>query len=132
MRLKQSLRGVLFLLLMIGAGKAQADMTLTLAAQSEGFQLTTFASGFPNFPAGENQNGGPFGIAFPGNGTVLVTDLNGKIYVFHSDADNQNVTGATIGATYSSYDTLGMTQSNGKVYLGLQSSNHIDLDPKQA
>jgi hypothetical protein len=102
-------------------------MMLTAAAQAQGFQLSTFASGFPNSPAGEGQNGGPFGIAFPGNGTVLVTALNGAIYVFPSDADNQTVSGATVGATYNSYDSLGMTQGGGQIYLGLQTSNQIDL-----
>jgi hypothetical protein len=111
-------------LLLGGAGSAQASMELTLAAQADGFQLSTFASGFPNFPAG-NGNGGPFGIAFAGNGTVLATDLNGDIYVFPSDANNQTVSGATVGATYNSFDPLGMTQTGGKIYVGFQSTNLI-------
>jgi hypothetical protein len=117
--------GLFVLTLFLGATPARAGMALTAAAQAEGFQLETFASGFPNSPAGENQNGGPFGIAFPGNGTVLVADLNGKIYVFPSDTNNQTVSGATIGATYNSYDPLGMTQGGGKIYLGFQTSNQI-------
>ena len=105
---------------------AQASMELTSGAQTDGFQLSTFASDFPSFLAGEGQNGGPFGIAFAGNGTVLVTDLNGHIYVFPSDANNQTVSGATVGATYNSYDPLGMTQTGGKIYVGFQTSSVID------
>ena len=112
-------------LLLGGPGSAQASMELTSIAQTDGFQLSTFASGFPSFPAGEGQNGGPFGIAFAGSGTVLATDLNGDIYVFPSDANNQTVSGATVGATYSSFDPLGMTQTGGKIYVGFQSTNVI-------
>ena len=101
---------------------AQGGMT----AIAPGFQLTTFASGFQTFAAGQGGNGGPFGIAFPGNGTVLVSELNGKIYVFPSDADNQTVGGASVGHTYAGFDPLGMTQTqNGTVYLGFQSSNQV-------
>ena len=113
-------------LLLGGAGSAQASMELTSGAQTDGFQLSTFASDFPSFLAGEGQNGGPFGIAFAGNGTVLVEYLNGHIYVFPSDANNQTVSGATVGATDNSYDPLGMTQTGGKIYVGFQTSSVID------
>ncbi len=126
MRLKRALTAFFVLVLIFQAGSAQADMVLTTTAQNDGFKLTTFASGFPSFPAGEGQNGKPFGIAFASNGTVLVSDLNGNIYNFASDTDNRTVAGATVGATYGSYDPLGMTQSGNNTYLGFQSSNVVD------
>lgn len=115
--------------LLIPLGSARAGMILTSDGQAAGFSLTTFASGFPNFPAGQGQNGGPFGIAFAPNGNVLVSDLNGKIYVFPSDTDGQTVSGpgVTVGATYGSFDPLGMTQHGSNIFLGFQTSNKIDL-----
>lgn len=115
--------------LLIPLGSARAGMVLTSDGTAAGFSLTTYASGFPNFPAGEGQNGGPFGIAFAPNGNVLVSDLNGDIYAFPSDTDGQTVggPGVTVGATYSSFDPLGMTQSGSNIYLGFQTSNKIDL-----
>ncbi len=56
---------------------------------------------------------------------MLGSDLNGKIYVFGSDVDNQTVTGATVGATYNSYDPLGMTQIGSTSYAGFETSNLI-------
>lgn len=116
-------------LLVALVGSARAGMILTSDGQAAGFGLSTYASGFPNFPAGEGRNGGPFGVAFATNGNVLVSDLNGDIYVFPSDTDGQTVGGAgvTVGATYGSFDPLGMTQFGSNIYLGFQTSNKIDL-----
>ena len=67
--------GMFFGALVVGPGPVSAGLMLTPQGVAEGFKLQTFASGFPNFPA-DNGNGGRFGIAFPSNGTVLVSDLN--------------------------------------------------------
>lgn len=66
------------------AAPTRAGMVLTSGAQSGGFQLSTFASGFENDGAI-----GPIGVAITPNGSVLVgTWPNGKLYKF-ADADGQ-------------------------------------------
>jgi hypothetical protein len=62
---------------------SSAGLTLTAGAPAAGFNLTNFATGFP-----ERSDGvGPVGIAFPSGGGVLVADGPGNIRLLPSDAD---------------------------------------------
>src|SRR5271166_2317656 len=83
--MKRSTSVLAALILFIGVGQVKASMLLTTTAISEGFTLSTFATGFPDSPGI-----GPIGIAFPSTGGVLVGDYaNGGIYQFASDTDGQ-------------------------------------------
>jgi hypothetical protein len=62
---------------------SSGGLTLTSTAITAGFQLTTFASGFPQRSDGL----GPFGVAFPATDGVLVTDGPGNVRLFPSDMD---------------------------------------------
>lgn len=101
----------------LAATPAHANLILTPAGVADGFHLSTFVSGFSPDSAGV----GPLGIAFPGNGTVLVGDSAGNIRVFPSDTDGQSAGAGRIvtslGFNSQSTGTSGMTQINGSVYL---------------
>ncbi len=89
-----------------------AGMTLTAAATAEGFDLTTFATGFPSSSAV-----GPLGIAFPTSGGVLIGDYAGPLYKLPSDTDGQTVTSANIVQNYGGGNAHGLAQDGGTIYM---------------
>lgn len=101
---------------------AQAAMTLTATAQSQGYTLTTFASGMPS----TGFCCGPLGIEFPTSGGVLVASFTGPIYFFPTDTDNQTPANAIIGTTYPSNQPVDLTRSGGQILLANQGANRID------
>jgi hypothetical protein len=107
--------GLAVALLVVGGGlrPIRAQMVLTPAGQAQGLGLTTFASGFSDF-SGQ----GPFGIAFPATGGVLVSDVKDEtVRLFPTDTDNQNAANAKVGQIYSSNNVNGMTQAGGNIYM---------------
>ncbi len=101
---------------------AEAVMTLTGAASTMGFGLTTFASGLPN----TGFCCGPLGITFPDGGGVLVADYNGTVYHF-ANADGQTPGSALhTNSDYGANDPVGLTNAGGQVYLAVQSGGGID------
>jgi hypothetical protein len=91
-------------------------------AIQEGFQLTTFASGFP-----ENGATGPAGVAFPSSGGVLVTDAAGNVRVFPTDTDGQNAASVppTPGSPGLADAPRGIAKLNGLLYMTLYSDNEV-------
>ena len=92
---------------------AQAQMTLTPAAVSAGYKLTTFATGFPNA-----YNQGPYGIAVLGTGNVLVTDGPGNVRQFPNDTDGQNAASISPAQNFGQFNAFGLASVNGIVYMG--------------
>ena len=110
----------LTLLLWWSAGGARADMMLTPAASAQGFQLSTFASGFPGFGGV-----GPLGIAFPTGGGVLVTDYPGNVRFFPTDTDGQNASRIAPAASYGLSNAVGLAQVGSNIYMTQQGNNAI-------
>jgi len=100
-----------------------SGLTLTPAAQAAGFSLSTFATGFP-----ERSDGlGPFGVAFPASGGVLVDDGPGNVRRFPSDTDGQDATTVppVSGASYGTSGAAGMARVGNNLYLMMAQSNRI-------
>ncbi len=98
------------------ATPAWAGLTLTPAATTAGFQLTTFASGFPN----SGTNGiGPLGVAFTNAGNILVGEYwTSSIASFATDTDGQTYASASIASGSYSYAADGLTKGlDGTIYL---------------
>ena len=91
---------------------SQGAFVLTAAGTSRGLGLSTFASNFPT-AAGL----GPFGIAFPTTGGVLVSDGPGNIRLFATNADNQNASAGVIGQNYGFRNAHQMAQVGGAIYV---------------
>jgi MBG domain (YGX type)/Bacterial Ig-like domain (group 3) len=109
-----------------GAG----PLTLTPTAVADNFSVEDFANNFPDEP--NSQGGeGPFGIAFPSTGGVLVTDqsesgstVSESTRFFASDVDNQNApTASVIGQTYGASDAMGLASSGGKIYMAFKGTD---------
>jgi hypothetical protein len=100
-------------------------LTLTARAQAAGFNLTTFATGFPE----RSDGSGPLGIAFPSGGGVLVGDTHGNVRLLPSDADGQDATTAppVAGASFGEGNAAGMALVNGNIYLNMSQLNQIGL-----
>lgn len=102
-----------------------SGMTLAPAAQAAGFSLSTFAVGFP-----ERSDGlGPFGVAFPASGGVLVDDGPGNVRLFPNDTDGQNSAAVppVSGATYGQNHAEGIARVGNNLYLNLGELNEIAL-----
>jgi hypothetical protein len=104
---------------------AEGALTLTAAGTSQGFSLTTFATGFPNSPASGNGNAGPLGIAFTSSGGVLVADLPGNVRLFPTDTDGQNAGSVTPGANYGSDNALGLARVGSTFYMTEQNAGRV-------
>jgi sugar lactone lactonase YvrE len=105
-------------------GRLCPVLTLTPAGQALGLTLSTFASGFPNAPT-PTGNVGPLGIAFPAPGGVLVTDGNGGVYRFPTDADGQSAASTPVTADYSTANAFGLTQFGGNLYMTQQAAGQV-------
>jgi len=105
-------------LLVAGTG---TQLTLTAAGQAQGFELATFASGFPN----TGTNGvGPLGITVTGNG-VVVSDAPGNIRIFPTDTDGQSVSDAPAAQNYGSSNAFGTALVGGNVYMAQKSNGAV-------
>ena len=109
-----------------GAG----PMRLTPTAIADNFSLEDFANNFPSEPDSEG-GVGPFGVAFPTSGGVLVTDqsesgstITESARFFASDTDNQNAkTASVIGQTYGESDAMGLASSGGNIYMAFKGTD---------
>ena len=102
------------------AASGRAEMTLTDAAATRGFRLSTFADGF------EPIDGvGPLGIAFPSDGSVLVSDHLGNVRRFASNADGQSARSAPVMQNFGRYNAVGMAQIGGAIYMTQQTAGTV-------
>jgi hypothetical protein len=92
---------------------APAELMLTSAGVAKGFELTTFATGFPSASFGA----GPFGIVFPAGGGVLVSDAPGNVRLFPTNANNQLASSAPVGGFYGFLNAEGMAIAGGNIYM---------------
>jgi hypothetical protein len=97
------------------------SLTLTPAGLSRGLSLTTFAYNIPSDPAGI----GPLGIAFPSSGGVLVSDHDGEVRRFPSDADRQDAAQVPVTQYYGLDNALDMTNANGIIYMAGRASQTV-------
>ena len=95
---------------------ALAQMTLTAAGTSDGFTLTTFASGLPTSTSACGSGGcGPFGTASTSAGNILLDlSANATMYVFH-DTDGQTPGSAVSSTPFVSFASA-LTNANGTIY----------------
>jgi hypothetical protein len=98
-----------------GGGRAKADLMLTQTAKDEGFQLSTFATGFPSFG-----NVGPAGIGFTSGGGVLVSDYPGNVRLFPTASDGQVASAAPVGQNYNVANAAGIAQIGNNFYMAQQ------------
>lgn len=102
-----------------GPAVSRAALMLTPAGVSQGFSLTTFATGFPT-------NGvGPLGIAFPSTGGVLVTDDPGNIRLFATDTNGQSAASAPVTQNYGGGNAIGLAQVGGHIYMTQQAAGNL-------
>jgi hypothetical protein len=107
-------------LLLSTATSAEAGLVLTPAGISDGFSLSTFASGFPSNGLGE----GPIGIGFPSGGGVMVTSYaSGEVVNFATDTDNQLYSGASKVGGYNL--PAGLANDGGRMYMAEQGTGNI-------
>jgi hypothetical protein len=106
--------------LIYGASQANAALTLTAAGTAQGFNLSTFATGFPNA-----SGLGPLGIAFPAAGGVLIADIAGNIRRFPTDTDGQSAVSAPIGQNYGSNNAVGLAVVGGNIYMTQQLASAV-------
>ncbi len=99
--------------------RANAQLTLTGAAATAGFTLSTFADNFPTEGAI-----GPLGIAFNG-GHVLVSDYPGNVRVFPTDTDGQHANTIAVAQNYGAHAAVGMATVGSSIYMTGQSSNGV-------
>jgi hypothetical protein len=111
--------GCAAVLWLLTAPPAMAQLTLTTAGVNAGFQLTTFATGFPNV------NGyGPLGMAFSGTG-LLVSDHLGNVRQFPTTADGQNAAAVNPAANFGDANAEEIVSANGNYYMARRA--HDDL-----
>ncbi len=102
--------------------QANAQMVLTANAIAAGFQLTTFASGFPSIGSV-----GPLGIAFNGS-QVIVSDNPGNVRVFPTDTDGQSAGSVSVGHNYGYGYASGLTLANGRYYMSQYFGNLVQIN----
>jgi hypothetical protein len=107
-------------LLLFAGRRATASLTLTPTGLVEGFNLSVFASNYPN-----SGGVGPLGIAFPSTGGVLVTDKLGNARVFATDTDGQNAATTNITAQYGLNNAIGLAQLGSSIYMTQQANNAL-------
>ena len=100
------------------------SLTLTQAGRDAGIALSTFAVDFPHYNNGDG-DAGPFGMAFPSSGGVLVSDIFGNVRGFPTDNDGQSATWFTPGQNYGVSNALGMAQVGGSIYLAQQNLGRL-------
>src|SRR5262249_19251449 len=68
---------------------------------------------------------GPLGIAFPSDGTVLVTDHLGNMRRFPNNRDGQSANNATLVQNYGRYNAVDMTRMGGAIYMTQQTNGTV-------
>ncbi len=119
--LKHALAATLGAAAVLATTPADAAMTLTATALTQGWSLSTFASGLPS----SGYCCGPLGLEFPTTGGVLVANFTGPVYFFPTNADNQTVANATVGSTFGASQPVDLTLSGGQIYMANQGGNAI-------
>jgi len=104
-----------------------SNLTLTDAALERGFEISTFASGFPSAGPGV----GPLGITFPSFGGVFVTDYTGNLWRFSENVDGQTVSGATPLAFFGDGVPIGLAAANDRLYITTRDADGrlLELNP---
>lgn len=121
MSLRSYVTAVALAVPLAAAASANASMVLTAAGTSEGFALSTFASGFPT----TGFCCGPLGIAFPNSGGVLVTDYPGNVRLFATDTDGQLASSAPVGQFYGYSNAVGLAKAGGSIYMTQQGNQDL-------
>jgi hypothetical protein len=109
---------------------ARAQLAVTPYGLSNGFSLSTFATGFPTNP---NPFGpfpiGPLGISIRPNGSVLVSTLNGELrsFPFDTPIPGPVQSAATLSpiASLGSGNACGMTYMATGLYLAQQTAGQV-------
>ena len=104
------------------SSQANAQMTLTPAAVTAGFSLSTFATAFPN-----SSRVGPLGIAFNGSNPtqVIVSDYPGNVRVFPTDTDGQTANFIPVAQNYGIGNAVGIAEAGGNYYMTQQSAGRV-------
>ncbi|HVP37898.1 MAG TPA: hypothetical protein VMS93_01825 [Candidatus Saccharimonadales bacterium] len=118
----------LFLALVVAAlvhAPAAGALVLTSQGITEGFSLSTFASGFPS-----SSNIGPLGVAWTASGGVMVSDFPGNVRVFATDADGQLASSAPVGQSYGLANAVGLARVGGSFFMTRQAiGDLVQLNP---
>jgi hypothetical protein len=97
-------------------------LSLTAAGRAAGFGLSTFATGFPE----QSGHVGPWGMAFPARGGVLVSDAVGNVRLFPSDTDGQDAaTVPPVSGALAPVGPAGMARVGPNVYLMMTGPNQV-------
>lgn len=91
---------------------ANADLMLTQAGIDRGFQLTTFATGFPVSSLGI----GPFGIDYQVGGDILVTTETGNLQRFQN-VDGQDAATVPVLANFGQGHAIGLAHLDSNIYM---------------
>ncbi len=100
----------------------RAGMMLTPDGVAAGFQLTTFADGFPSDPT---TNVGPLGITFAPGGGVMVSGYPGDVRVFPTDTDGQHIASVSVAQNYGLSNAVGLAQAGGNYYMAQQVNGQV-------
>jgi hypothetical protein len=98
-------------------------LSLTAAGTTEGFSLSTFATGFPT----KSQTGlliGPLGIGFNSAGEVLVSDRFGDVRLF-PDTDGQDAGTVSPAQNYGDFSALGIVKLGNAIYMATHVGNAV-------
>jgi hypothetical protein len=121
--MKRFSSGMVALILIAGTpAMSEAGMMLTPVAVAAGYQLSTFADGFP---FDQQTSAGPLGIAFTPGGGVMVTDFPGNIRVFPTDTDGQHAASVSVAQNYGLSNAAGLAQVGGNYYMAQQANNDL-------
>src|SRR5262249_33340636 len=98
-------------------------MALTPDGLALGLTFSTFATDFPMRSDGL----GPFGVAFPSKGGVLVDDGPGNGRLFPTDVDGQSAASfpPVAGASYGQNHAEGMAKVGNTLYMNLGELNQV-------
>lgn len=122
--LHRTLTAAAALLAVAGTASAFPTPTLTAAAASQGFTLSTFLS---DAPITGNPCCGPIGIVNTTPGNIMVSDYLGALRSF-SDVDGHTWNDSTTAAGADAFGYInptGLTQLNGHYYMALQRSGQV-------
>jgi hypothetical protein len=88
-------------------------LNLTPAGVARGISISIFAVDFPTIA-----NVGPFGMAFPSNGGVLVSDAPGNVRLFPTDTDGQSADWFSPAQNYGGFaNAADLVQVDGNIYM---------------
>jgi len=107
--------------LAIPMGEVYAAASLTAAATTDGYALSTFVSGIPS-----NGVVGPVGVINTAGGNIMISGYaNGQIRVF-GDTDGQVWTsGVAAGTAYGGNNVAGLATLGGNFYAAKQASGEV-------